>query len=492
MAKLNLNKKKLINEDNLRAIISYGLGFASRVKTLEDKEIAPFEANKMYLKDSLCIYNDYIYMAKVTNQSATFNENYWTLLNDDITELSKTDIEAMLGLTTEEIETLSKIILDTEVRLDKTWSSSKIYTDIQNAIDTSKAYTLAELGKISGASYKVVSATSEMTDEKIIYLLDNSGVFDMYIVDGGTPVRIGDTTIDLSDYYTKTEIDNDFLKKTDATSTYATKTEVDDKVDKTNILSATSSTATDDNLYSAKVVNSELDKKANDDEVVKKTDIVTIIDNTSTDEQIPSALTVFNEISKLLECKEYTKDLDIDTYEKPFTAHVNSNSGVLGTFPNGFTWGTIIQLPAKDYRCQMFISQNKMYYRTMNNKVWGNWIRVCTTNINDIPVTDISMSSTYTSNANCKYQVVNGICYIDFMSGTYKLTTNVNGVILASGLPIPRTGQTCTTYVPWSCADASKQVIVFVNGHGELILHASVNANATPMFCTFSYPVKVS
>lgn len=76
------------------------------------------------------------------------------------------------------------------------------------------------------------------------------------------------------------------------------------------------------------------------------------------------------------------------------------------------------------------------------------------------------------------------------MSGTYKLTSNVNGVILAIGLPIPRTGQAVTTYVPWSCADASKQVIVFVDGLGRLILHASVNANATPMFCAFSYPVK--
>ena len=150
-----------------------------------------------------------------------------TEVNNDF--LKKTDAASTYATKTD-IETMSSIILDSEVRLDKTYSSSKIYSSIQDAIDTSKAYTLSELGKMSGASYKVVTATNEMTDEKIIYLLDNGTTFDMYIVDNGTPTKIGDTDVDLSDYYTKTEVDNDFLKKTDATSIYATKTELNEKV----------------------------------------------------------------------------------------------------------------------------------------------------------------------------------------------------------------------------------------------------------------------
>lgn len=268
MANLKLQDKKFITPENLKLIVNYGLGFASRVKNLEDKEIAPFEADKMYVKDSLTIYDGYIYKAKVTNQSSTFNEIYWDKIGDDITELTLDEIKAMIGLTTEQLTTLSSIILDSEVRLDKTYSSSKIYSSIQDAIDTSKAYTLSELGKMSGASYKVVSVTSDMTDERIIYLLDNGTTFDMYIVENGTPTKIGDTNIDLSDYYTRTEVDNDFLKKTDATSTYATKTEANNKVDKTSILSVTTSTATDDNLYSAKLINGELNKKLNANELV--------------------------------------------------------------------------------------------------------------------------------------------------------------------------------------------------------------------------------
>ena len=150
-----------------------------------------------------------------------------TEVNNDF--LKKTDAASIYATKTD-IETMSSIILDSEVRLDKTYSSSKIYSSIQDAIDTSKAYTLSELGKMSGASYKVVTVTSDMTDEKIIYLLNNGTTFDMYIVDNGTPTKIGDTDVDLSDYYTKTEADNDFLKKTDATSIYATKTELNEKV----------------------------------------------------------------------------------------------------------------------------------------------------------------------------------------------------------------------------------------------------------------------
>ena len=42
---------------------------------------------------------------------------------------------------------MSGLILDTEVRIDKTYSSSKIYQDIQQCLQDSKDFTLEELGK---------------------------------------------------------------------------------------------------------------------------------------------------------------------------------------------------------------------------------------------------------------------------------------------------------------------------------------------------------
>lgn len=129
-------------------------------------------------------------------------------LDNGIDELTKEDVERLLGLTKEEIEAMTDLILDTEVRIDKTYSSSKIYTDIQQCLEDSKTYTLEELGKKIGASYKVVSSTDDMVSQNYLYLLNNGNDYDIYIVDvDNIPIVIGDTTIDLSNYATKTELD---------------------------------------------------------------------------------------------------------------------------------------------------------------------------------------------------------------------------------------------------------------------------------------------
>ena len=131
-------------------------------------------------------------------------------------------------------------------------------------------------------------------------------------------------------------------------------------------------------------------------------------------------------------------------------------------------------------------------YRTISSS-WTKWEKVCTTTVADVGVTTISMSSTYTDGADCKYQVINGICYVNFLSGAYKLTSDVAGVVLATGLPIPKSGSVSVTYIPWGFSDSScRQVILFVEGDGKMILHAYSNANSGSMFYSFSYPVAES
>ena len=155
-------------------------------------------------------------------------------LDNSIDKLTKEGVEGLLGLTKEEIETMADLILDTEVRIDKTYSSSKIYSAIQDAIDSSKNFTLNEIGKMSGASYKVVTSTAEMTDRKIIYLLENGATYDMYIVEeAGTVTKIGDTAIDLSSYLKVTDAESTYLKKTDATITYTTQTSFNNHINDT-------------------------------------------------------------------------------------------------------------------------------------------------------------------------------------------------------------------------------------------------------------------
>ena len=139
---LKLAKKKEINEDVLRMIIQYGLGFASRVKNLENKEIEDWKEDKLYEKGAKVLYNNYLWVAKVTNQSSTWNENYWEKIGDNLELIDLDTIKTMLGLTTDELQTLSSIILDSQIRLDKTHSSSKIFSDMQDILHSYQAFEM--------------------------------------------------------------------------------------------------------------------------------------------------------------------------------------------------------------------------------------------------------------------------------------------------------------------------------------------------------------
>ena len=63
-----------------------------------------------------------------------------TKTDNNLTTTSKEVVDAI-----NEVKDMADLILDTEVRLDKTYSSSKIYTDIQQCLEDSKTYTLEEL-----------------------------------------------------------------------------------------------------------------------------------------------------------------------------------------------------------------------------------------------------------------------------------------------------------------------------------------------------------
>ena len=257
--KLNLAKKKELSAKNIQDIVRIGVNFGEKINQITEKCVEDYSEDTLYSPKMLCIYDNYIWECKYSTQGA-FDNTKWTKLTDELSLIDLDTIKSMIGLTSEEITTLQSILNDAEIRLDKTHSSSKIFSDMQDILSQSKAFTLQEFAKASKASYQVITNLSSATDKSIIYLMANGSNYDMYIVESdGTPTKIGDTTIDLSQFYTKTEIDNDFVKKTDADGKYATITTVDGKVDKTSILSTISSTPSDDKLLSEKAIKSELD-----------------------------------------------------------------------------------------------------------------------------------------------------------------------------------------------------------------------------------------
>lgn len=96
-------------------------------------------------------------------------------------------------------------------------------------------YTKAQVDEliqsIARLEIKLVDSVEEVTEAGYIYLVpkestEQKDIFDEYIFYDGKPELIGTTQIDLSNYYTKTEVDDLLDNKADADTVY-TKTEVD-------------------------------------------------------------------------------------------------------------------------------------------------------------------------------------------------------------------------------------------------------------------------
>ena len=125
-------------------IIQYNNGsyFLMEVRAIAVRiadRLEQFNGQTYYLMDSSAVE----YIDKNGN-----SQSLKDVLENSIDKLTKEGVEGLLGLTKEEIEAMADLILDTEVRIDKTYSSSKIYSAIQDAIDSSKNFTLNEIGKM--------------------------------------------------------------------------------------------------------------------------------------------------------------------------------------------------------------------------------------------------------------------------------------------------------------------------------------------------------
>ena len=142
------------------------------------------------------------------------------LLN--VAEYTTDEILNMLNLSPQEINTLQSLIDDNSISTNKTHSSSKIYTDNQQVLQEAKDYIDKQISKMD-KNYKIINSTSEVTNSEYVYLLPNGTSCDRYILaEDGSPFAIGSMELDLSNVYTKDEINSDFIKKDEATATYST------------------------------------------------------------------------------------------------------------------------------------------------------------------------------------------------------------------------------------------------------------------------------
>ena len=71
-------------------------------------------------------------------------------------------------------------------------------------------YVLQQIAKVYQNSAEVVSSVDDVVNEGVLYLVGTQSPYDIYILENGVKIKLGSTSIDLSNYYTKEEANNTF------------------------------------------------------------------------------------------------------------------------------------------------------------------------------------------------------------------------------------------------------------------------------------------
>ena len=491
MATLNLNEKKIPSAENLRLLSSLILSLSSKQGAIENKLINNWVASTAYIKDeSFVIYDELLYVCKISNADDTFDKNKWTCLSPVIEELTKADIEALVNLTPEQITNLQSLIDDTSISITHTNSSSHIYMAIQDAIAECKDDTLKQIAKKVSGSYKIANTTADIVSADYIYLLSNGTNYDLYVLVDGTATKVGDTNIDLSEYVKTTDL-ADYMKTSDADGKFATITTVDGKVDKTDIVTALGDTVTDDQVYSAKAINTELDG------VVKKTDIATTIDSTSTNDTVPTNKAVYDSlINKVNNTIVLTTADEVNSFDRVYQSFIIGPSVAesvgLPKAPDS-TWFCINLSHVKGFKYPSQIAFEyagieRIMYRTAHNGIWHNWRKIPTTSVADVPFTKLTLDSSvftlYDSRSYFSYIVRNGVCTIT-CKGVGLVSVGIHDV--SSNIPKPVGGYATNILQVKSDTMVPTNPVFLTVNNNKLQLFSESSTGA--FWGTLTYPV---
>ena len=76
-------------------------------------------------------------------------------------------------------------------------------------------YVLQQIAKVYQNSAEVVSSVDDVINEGVLYLVGTQSPYDIYILENGVKIKLGSTSIDLSNYYTKEEANNTFATRSE-------------------------------------------------------------------------------------------------------------------------------------------------------------------------------------------------------------------------------------------------------------------------------------
>ena len=152
-------------------------------------------------------YYTCIYICNTDHTSTTDFEldiDKWNTIDGTNFEYYDEDeISLMMGLTNEEMETLSSILQDDQILTSHGWSSSKIYNELLNVLNTCKQYTDSSLQSVTGLKKKVVTSVPDpnvdVVDPNTLYLIKDpdsktGDSYLQYILINGEMVSLGRTS----------------------------------------------------------------------------------------------------------------------------------------------------------------------------------------------------------------------------------------------------------------------------------------------------------
>ena len=404
----------------------------------------------------------------------------------DWQEYTDSEISDILEISDEQALELSKIINDNVKANNKLWSSNKIDSELQNVVIEANKYSDELIGQISSISLEYVTVLPD-TDIKsnVIYILQgNPNTLNVYNNSTSAFVTVGDLNIDLTNYYTKSEVDAELAKKANA-----------DEVLKPDAIVSDLTTTSGSTTLSTAGLQTELDK------VVKTADIKTTLDEFSTNDDVYGGKAIFDAIHETISMI-LSSASDITTLLAKLKSLAPGKSAVIKLFDDsgilfpvtGNYIGTVSVINGNEIIVicvNHWNSKHAYTFRVQTDDTSISLNKICTTSVADITWTNITGNLLSTkvkfSNADsyASYCVKNGTCYVTIWSMTILAECGVE--VLFNGLP----EAAITGSSSLKTANASFG-LVFTGDGGQILTNVDASCIGRNGYCTLSYPVKES
>ena len=401
---------------------------------------------------------------------------------------TKPEIDDMFDATSQEIDYYSSLINDGIISENRLWSAKKISEELAKSILESNAYTDGLLSNISSIELKYVTALPvDNISSNTIYILKSSLETEpdtLNLYDGTQWTEIGKFEFDMSGYVTTDDMNTELAKKAN-----------DNEVVKVSDILTDTTGASNNNVLSASVTVTELDKKVN------KTDIVDNLTSTDTDKPLSAKQGKALDDKKLnkadadkiiiinaegVNIKDFILENCTDENKTYYITARSSCTDIPKVNANYFmtvekVGSFTIKVTAKE-----LAGNNNEYVCTyrIDTVKWTNWEKVCTTSVADVELTTkgVSLINNATASGSAQYSIING--YANVSINGVNFTTGTSCEI--SGLPKP------AQYIYSSLGYAGKVVGEIYANANDATIKVVIPTTGTTGYGFISYPVAES